>query len=246
MLQCIGLKEFMAARTKEIYAQSLQRLQDPDKARAATRMVLQSVSDAAGRGACREDAAWLSALTDNACARLSPRITPAVAPPREEFAEEAAVWEEPRRVAEPERYAAVQSMLLAAQREAAERTAQAQSALRRQEEFAYPAREEAEDRPRLFEREEEFSYPAREEAEDVPRLFEREEAFPEENGEDEDEEELPGRGAGFGMVFLIFFLVLLVLALLWMLLVMLMSRGLLPNMDMGFANWFNTNVFKLF
>ncbi len=52
--------------------------------------------------------------------------------------------------------------------------------------------------------------------------------------------------APVGMVFVIFLLVIVVLGLIWMLLVMLMSKGYLPVMDFGFAEWFNSNVFKLF
>ena len=38
----------------------------------------------------------------------------------------------------------------------------------------------------------------------------------------------------------------LTLAAIWVLLVMLMKRGILPDWDMGFADWFNENIFNLF
>ena len=69
--------------------------------------------------------------------------------------------------------------------------------------------------------------------------------------DDEDEFDEPKRkknkgGSGVGMVLLILLLLLLVGVLVWMLVVMLMTRGVLPRADLGFADWFNANIFKLY
>ncbi|MEG1547471.1 MAG: hypothetical protein RR232_04930 [Clostridia bacterium] len=62
----------------------------------------------------------------------------------------------------------------------------------------------------------------------------------------EDEEDEDAHKGGIGMVLLIMALVLVVAGLAWILVVMMMTRGILPMADMGFASWFNTHLFKLY
>lgn len=58
--------------------------------------------------------------------------------------------------------------------------------------------------------------------------------------EDEDETTSPL------LVIAIILLSMLVVFLVWILIVKLMASGVLPNFDFGFANWFNTHIFKLY
>lgn len=83
-------------------------------------------------------------------------------------------------------------------------------------------------------------------AEKTPSLFGEEAVEYEADEMDIGRKKKKREDASVGMVFLIFLLVTVVLGLIWMLLVMLMSKGYLPVMDFGFAQWFNTNVFQLF
>ncbi len=52
--------------------------------------------------------------------------------------------------------------------------------------------------------------------------------------------------AGPMLVIAIILASLLVVVLVWILVVKLMADGILPNYDFGFAQWFNTHVFKLY
>ncbi|HWQ58850.1 MAG TPA: hypothetical protein VN540_07485 [Clostridia bacterium] len=72
------------------------------------------------------------------------------------------------------------------------------------------------------------------EEEGVPELF------PEEDAEAE------GKKVGPLIVVLIFSLSLITVALVWVLLVKLMWLGVIPEFDFGFAEWFNTHLFRLY
>ncbi len=61
-----------------------------------------------------------------------------------------------------------------------------------------------------------------------------------------DGEKKHSRLRGFMDTAVIVILAALTLAAVWVLLVMLMERGILPDWDMGFADWFNENIFNLF
>ena len=61
-----------------------------------------------------------------------------------------------------------------------------------------------------------------------------------------DGEKKHSRLRGFMDTAVIVILAALTLAAIWVLLVMLMKRGILPDWDMGFADWFNDNIFNLF
>lgn len=61
-----------------------------------------------------------------------------------------------------------------------------------------------------------------------------------------DGEKKHSRLRGFMDTAVIVILAALTLAAIWVLLVMLMKRGILPDWDMGFADWFNENIFNLF
>ncbi len=63
---------------------------------------------------------------------------------------------------------------------------------------------------------------------------------------DADGEKKHSRLRGFMDTAVIVILAALTLAAIWVLLVMLMKRGILPDWDMGFADWFNDNIFNLF
>ncbi len=90
------------------------------------------------------------------------------------------------------------------------------------------------------------SQPPRPQERRIPDLFDSDEDLPLEKAQSKRRGKKKRDDAPVGMVFMIFLLVLVVLGLIWMLLVMLMSKGYLPVMDFGFANWFNANVFQLF
>ncbi len=84
----------------------------------------------------------------------------------------------------------------------------------------------------------------------VPTLFDNGTAYDCDDDDDYDDDDYDDeRDSGkksFGMVLLIIMLVLMIAALVWMLVVMLMTRGVLPMLDFGFAEWFNGNVFQLY
>ena len=48
------------------------------------------------------------------------------------------------------------------------------------------------------------------------------------------------------IVLLIFLLAIVTLALVWVLVVKLMYLGILPKADLGFAEWFNAHLFRLY
>ena len=87
---------------------------------------------------------------------------------------------------------------------------------------------------------------------EVPNLFDDDFAEPvrrhrksaKERTQEADEEEY--EGASPLLVIAIILLSFLVVFLVWVLVVKLMTSGILPNYDFGFARWFNAHVFELY
>lgn len=86
------------------------------------------------------------------------------------------------------------------------------------------------------------NYQAAQTARVVPSLFSE---GPEAELALEDEPDAERKPSVF-IVILIFFLSLITLALVWVLVVKLMTIGILPLADFGFAQWFNANIFRLY
>lgn len=81
---------------------------------------------------------------------------------------------------------------------------------------------------------------------EAPRLFDEDLSLDwDEEDEPEPEDEADNKPSVL-IVLLIFLLAILTLALVWVLVVKLMYIGILPKADFGFADWFNTHLFRLY
>ncbi|MDO5112554.1 MAG: hypothetical protein Q4E65_09625 [Clostridia bacterium] len=235
-----ALRDFLGIYAKHILDRATAQTPDEQHAREATRMTILAITTAAKAGRVpSEPVPWVDKLTDESVARLSMPLTPAqpaqpiqpiqpptppapMAPPVE------TAWE-PAVPMHVEPALDAYAYAPAAPEPAAEPF------------YAPPAPEQ----PPVY-------APARaaqkHAARQVPDLFDADaDAYaPEEEARPPRRRKKNRDDAPVGLVFLIFLMVLVVLGLVWMLLVMLMSKGYLPVMDFGFAQWFNANVFVLF
>jgi len=248
-----ALKTLLTAYTKPVYERTLARTGDSGAAKTATRNTLNEIMAVASRGQCPVDAEpWIMALADRFAAEemLARGTAPARNPAQEQAwnpPDFVADWTPPDYItgwtppdsAEPQKPAPGQANNPQT-RNGQTRNGQTRNGQRRAVREAEPEELMA--------------------AEDVIAEFYDEKPAPRSRRpsyyDDEDEldelelfDEEEGRGrkkGGFGIVLLILLLGIVVVALVWMLAVMLMSRGVLPMADLGFAEWFNTNIFPLY
>ena len=244
------LRAFMQLYSKQIYGRALDITHDA----AATRRVLAEVAALASRSELKENIdAQLMALTDQTCSEAlflgglvdealqasEPQMPKDDAPSAEEPCAQAADAE--RTIKEiPESGA-----------ERFQMEASAETAFSMAPENSWLSEESAEENAPT---EETVLEPQKVHASDteVPNLFDDDFAEPvrrhrksaKERTQEADEDEY--EGASPLLVIAIILLSFLVVFLVWVLVVKLMTSGILPNYDFGFARWFNAHVFELY
>ncbi len=230
-----ALRSFLQTYAKYILNRATRKAPDEATAREATRITILRIKQAAQKGQIPDEPApWIDRLSDESVQRLTLPIGPVKKNP--------APAEKPK--------AAAQAPVKPVQAAAApvQTSAPKQQA---PQPYQPPVRQPSapvvpQQRPDIpaAAQPQRMRTPSR----GVPELFGGDEVL-------SLEEDVPMKRSGrkkakddapVGMVFIIFLLVLVVLGLIWMLLVMLMSKGYLPVMDFGFAQWFNSHVFHLF
>ena len=258
------LRKFMQTYARLVYSRALMHIPSEALALEATRATFEEAAEQIQQGrALPNTEIWLLALTDNCCLRFAgqsnaqeeeftaqqapvevfeqgPAEVPAIEEPERQMlraqidgrpvlkAREGAPSGEPVQTSMPAQpIVPIQPVmpvlpLAATQPVAAVRPMPVQSSAA----AAQPQWPEEEEAPVFFE---------------APARRSRQIAESDLELEEDDEPE-----AKVSSVFLLFLLVIVALCLLWMLVVMLMSRGIIPNADRGFAEWFNHNVFELF
>jgi hypothetical protein len=244
------LRAFMQLYSKRIYDRAFDITHDPAKAKDATRRVLAEVASLAARGELKENIdAQLMALTDQVCsealffnslvdealkAEAAPKASdmaaqeaPAAAEPREQQADVLwTAWEN----------APAEETILEPGAEAADMEMSDTETPGMDLPGVEPDEAEELDAevPNLFD----------DDADTPPTNRRRREKpakrYAPAQEEDEDETTSPL------LVIAIILLSMLVVFLVWILIVKLMASGVLPNFDFGFADWFNTHIFKLY
>ena len=245
------LRAFMQLYSKQIYGRAVDITHDAVQAKQATRRVLAEVAALAARGGLKENIdAQLMALTDQACSEalfFNGLVDEAMKPDTNKCIQDAVRAEVP---AAPEPAAAAELIASIDNKTwvYAENAPLEETALK----------SETEDGPdaRAAERE---MFAAEIEEEDleaeVPNLFDDEEPYASEPSlkrtksekrQDAYSQDTEEGGAGPLLVIAIILLSLVVVFLVWILVVKLMTSGVLPNYDFGFARWFNAHVFELY
>lgn len=255
-----ALKQLLTRYTKPIYERALARTKDDARAKEITRDTLSSIVAAAEKGECPADtSAWIMSLVDTRCSddelsailddvlskdpvgweRQEPKKDWQTEAPQAAWSGESKVQPTPAQEPQPEPEPEPEP-----RKEAETRSIQPPA----------PAYSEPKPRPEVRHQPQEPQKAAPDRArndipEEAPARVRSSRAVPELFDDGEDDEPRGGkrrRSGGVGMVLLILLLLVLVAALVWMLVVMLMTRGVLPMADFGFADWFNTNIFKLY
>ncbi|MBE5784837.1 MAG: hypothetical protein E7330_03470 [Clostridiales bacterium] len=211
------LRAFMQLYSKKIYDRALDITNDEETAKDAVRKVLQKVAALAGEGALKENIdVQLMSLTDEICSAPLFAEPLSVPAPPESAAQESAAAEPIM----PEPIVPVPASPEPAEAEPAE-TEPVQPVTYRPKPAPAPAK----------------SMP-------VPLLFEEEEERPSRRVAPLPEEE--ERGASPLLVIGIILLSLVVVFLVWVLVVKMMTTGMIPNYDFGFARWFDSHVFEFY
>ncbi len=247
------LRAFMQLYSKQIYDRAFDITHDAVQAKQATRRVLAEVAALAARGGLKENIdAQLMALTDQVCSEalfFNGLVDEAMKPDTNKRVQDAVRVEAP---AAPEPAAAAEPIAsidnktwVYAENAPLEETAlksetEDGSDIRAAEREMFAAEMEEEDLeaevPNLFDDDaddvDDAATPMRERSNPIKRR--------ETNREDDE------GGAGPLLVIAIILLSLVVVFLVWILVVKLMTSGVLPNYDFGFARWFNAHVFELY
>ena len=212
------LRAFMQLYSKKIYERALDITDDEGAAKDAVRKVLSRVAALAQEGALKENIdVQLMSLTDEICS----------APV---FAEPLAAPETPASAPAPA--APVQEVPVPAEKPAAPAPVQAAPA-----EKPAPVQKIVVKKPAPAQ-----AAPAPVNNTAVPLLFE-EDDLPRSRAPLAEEEE---RGASPLLVIGIILLSLVVVFLVWVLVVKMMTTGLIPNYDFGFARWFDSHIFEFY
>lgn len=231
-----ALKSLLVEYTKQVYERAYAATTDAEMAKRITRATLNDIIQAAENAACPDESClheWIMGLADRhindetdvraQVDALLNEVSEEVKPKVDtgwtppDFAKQWTPPEMDTNWTPPDKQDALRKAQPAAAQEA-----------RRADAPAEPKRQ---------------STPARAARTRVPELFD--------DGRDDDDDDdydydEPRHKRSAGMVLLIVALVLVVALLVWMLVVMLMTRGILPMLDFGFAEWFNSNIFKLY
>lgn len=232
------LRAFMQLYSRQIYDRALSITHDAAKAKDAARRVLAEVAALAARGGLKENIdAQLMALTDQICSEaifLDGLVDDALktdAPVETECVEPcAAAAEQQEALMEHAEEAQPGGFRFIAE-ESPEENASLEAAAFADDEEEYAAEQACAEVPDLFD-----------DDVDVPRKPRREK--PAKRRAQALSEE--GEGASPLLVIAIILLSFFVVFLVWVLVVKLMTSGILPNYDFGFAQWFNTHVFELY
>ena len=232
------LRAFMQLYSRQIYDRALSITHDAAKAKDAARRVLAEVAALAARGGLKENIdAQLMALTDQICSEaifldgLVDDALKADAPEETERVEPcAAAAEQQEALMEHAEEAQPGGFRFIAE-ESPEENASLEAAAFADDEEEYAAEQACAEVPDLFD-----------DDVDVPRKPRREK--PAKRRAQALSEE--GEGASPLLVIAIILLSFFVVFLVWVLVVKLMTSGILPNYDFGFAQWFNTHVFELY
>ena len=232
------LRAFMQLYSRQIYDRALSITHDAAKAKDAARRVLAEVAALAARGGLKENIdAQLMALTDQICSEaifldgLVDDALKADAPAETECVEPcAAAAEQQEALMEHAEEAQPGGFRFIAE-ESPEENASLEAAAFADDEEEYAAEQACAEVPDLFD-----------DDVDMPRKPRREK--PAKRRAQALSEE--GEGASPLLVIAIILLSFFVVFLVWVLVVKLMTSGILPNYDFGFAQWFNTHVFELY
>lgn len=232
------LRAFMQLYSRQIYDRALSITHDAAKAKDAARRVLAEVAALAARGSLKENIdAQLMALTDQICSEaifLDGLVDDALktdAPVETECVEPcAAAAEQQEALMEHAEEAQPGGFRFIAE-ESPEENASLEAAAFADDEEEYAAEQACAEVPDLFD-----------DDVDVPRKPRREKPAKRRARALADE----GEGASPLLVIAIILLSFFVVFLVWVLVVKLMTSGILPNYDFGFAQWFNTHVFELY
>lgn len=232
------LRAFMQLYSRQIYDRALSITHDAAKAKDAARRVLAEVAALAARGGLKENIdAQLMALTDQICSEaifldgLVDDALKADAPEETERVEPcAAAAEQQEALMEHAEEAQPGGFRFIAE-ESPEENASLEAAAFADDEEEYAAEQVCAEVPDLFD-----------DDVDVPRKPRREKPAKRRARALADE----GEGASPLLVIAIILLSFFVVFLVWVLVVKLMTSGILPNYDFGFAQWFNTHVFELY
>lgn len=251
-----ALKQLLTRYTKPIYERALARTKDDARAKEITRDTLSSIVAAAEKGECPADtSAWIMSLVDTRCSddelsailddvlskdpvgweRQEPKKDWQTEAPQASWSGESKIQPAPTQESQPEPEP---------REEAETRSIQPPAYSEPQAQPEVPQRQPAQEPQKATHERARDVIP-----EEAPPRARSSRAVPELFDDGEDDEPRGGRrrrSGGVGMVLLILLLLVLVAALVWMLVVMLMTRGILPMADFGFADWFNTNIFKLY
>ncbi len=232
------LRAFMQLYSRQIYDRALSITHDAAKAKDAARRVLAEVAALAARGSLKENIdAQLMALTDQICSEaifldgLVDDALKADAPAETECEEPCAVAAEQQEALMEHAEEAQPGGFQFIAEESPEENASLEAAAFADDEEEYAAEQVCAEVPDLFD-----------DDVDVPRKPRREK--PAKRRAQALSEE--GEGASPLLVIAIILLSFFVVFLVWVLVVKLMTSGILPNYDFGFAQWFNTHVFELY
>lgn len=232
------LRAFMQLYSRQIYDRALSITHDAAKAKDAARRVLAEVAALAARGGLKENIdAQLMALTDQICSEaifLDGFVDDALkadAPEETERVEPcAAAAEQQETLMEHAEEAQPGGFRFIAE-ESPEENASLEAAAFADDEEEYAAEQVCAEVPDLFD-----------DDVDAPRKPRREKPAKRRARALSEE----GEGASPLLVIAIILLSFFVVFLVWVLVVKLMTSGILPNYDFGFAQWFNTHVFELY
>lgn len=232
------LRAFMQLYSRQIYDRALSITHDAAKAKDAARRVLAEVAALAAHGGLKENIdAQLMALTDQICSEaifldgLVDDALKADAPAETECEEPcAAAAEQQEALMEHAEEAQPGGFRFIAE-ESPEENASLEAAAFADDEEEYAAEQVCAEVPDLFD-----------DDVDAPRKPRREKPAKRRARALADE----GEGASPLLVIAIILLSFFVVFLVWVLVVKLMTSGILPNYDFGFAQWFNTHVFELY
>lgn len=259
-----ALRSFLQTYANHILNRA--KLKSPDEAiaREATRITILNIKQAAQKGLVPDEPSpWIDKLTDESVQRLTLPIGNAkksaaapkvpVSPSAASTARDASAAQQRTKQTE-QAQRVVQAQPMARDKQTAQQSAYSAGAqfVREYQPAAKTAAHTAQrqelqpQRSAQVAKTQRPSQPPRPQERRIPDLFDSDEDLPLEKAQSKRRGKKKRDDAPVGMVFMIFLLVLVVLGLIWMLLVMLMSKGYLPVMDFGFANWFNANVFQLF
>lgn len=233
------LRAFMQLYSRQIYDRALSITHDAAKAKDAARRVLAEVAALAARGGLKENIdAQLMALTDQICSEaifldgLVDDALKADAPAETECVEHcAAAAEQQEALMEHAEEAQPGGFRFIAEESPEENTSVEAAAFADDETEEYAAEQVCVEVPDLFD-----------DDVDVPRKPRREKPAKRRARALSEE----GEGASPLLVIAIILLSFFVVFLVWVLVVKLMTSGILPNYDFGFAQWFNTHVFELY